>query len=177
MNQAALIVVDMQNGFIGSRTEQIIPAVEGLIMDWQKQNADNIVFTRFTSLAGGQYERLIGWKRLQVEPETNLCPQIAPLARNIINKNYYTAFTTELKELVSKQGWKTFGICGIATDSCVLKTAVDAFELGYTPYVLADACASHGGIEVHDAAIRLLGRFIGKNQIITSKEFIERFNK
>ncbi|WP_280431477.1 isochorismatase family protein [Nocardia brasiliensis] len=34
-------------------------------------------------------------------------------------------------------------LCGIATDACVLKTALDAFERGYVPWVVRDAVASN----------------------------------
>ena len=40
----------------------------------------------------------------------------------------------------------------------MLKTAVDAFELGMTPYVIADASASHAGPRAHEAGLYLLGR-------------------
>jgi len=63
-------------------------------------------------------------------------------------------------------------LCGIATDGCVLKTAVDAFERGIEPVVVVDACASHAGNAVHEAGLLLLGRFIGAGQLRSVADFV-----
>ena len=59
-------------------------------------------------------------------------------------------------------------ICGIDTESCVLKTAVDAFERDLTPWIVEDACASHAGPEPHYAGLLVARRFIGRSQIISA---------
>ncbi|WP_369183522.1 isochorismatase family protein [Streptomyces sp. Y1] len=61
-------------------------------------------------------------------------------------------------------------ICGIATESCVLKTAVDAFERDLTPWLLEDAVASHAGQAAHEAGILVASRFIGPGQIIKTAD-------
>jgi nicotinamidase-related amidase len=53
---------------------------------------------------------------------------------------------------------------------CVLKSAVDAFELGLTPYVIADASASHAGPRAHEAGLYLLARFIGARQVLSGDD-------
>ena len=63
-------------------------------------------------------------------------------------------------------------ICGIATESCVCKTAADAFERNLTPWVVTDACASHAGQEAHDAGLLVTGRFVGHKQLITTAELL-----
>lgn len=52
-------------------------------------------------------------------------------------------------------------------ESCVLKTAVDAFELDLTPWLIEDASASHADLAVHESGILVTQRFIGKGQIIS----------
>lgn len=59
-------------------------------------------------------------------------------------------------------------MCGIASDGCVLKTAVDVFEQGIVPVVLKDLTASHAGEAVHEAGILLISRFIGQDQVVES---------
>jgi nicotinamidase-related amidase len=63
-------------------------------------------------------------------------------------------------------------LCGIATDGCVLKSAVDAFERGIEPVVVTDACASHAGREIHEAGLLLLARFIGPGQLKSAADFV-----
>ena len=48
----------------------------------------------------------------------------------------------------------------------MLKSAVDLFEAGIEPVVLADHCASHGGRDCHEAGLKLLKRFIGEGQVV-----------
>jgi nicotinamidase-related amidase len=56
-------------------------------------------------------------------------------------------------------------LCGIATDNCVLASAIALFEGGYTPVVLGDACASHAGADYHDWGLKILRRLIGAAQV------------
>ncbi|MGH3693590.1 MAG: isochorismatase family protein [Pseudonocardiaceae bacterium] len=86
--------------------------------------------------------------------------------RRQIDKYIYTLFTPEGTRLVNERGWADLYVCGIDTDVCVLKTAVDAFEHNFTPWILKDACASHAGSQAHTAGLLVAGRFIGTNQII-----------
>ena len=78
----------------------------------------------------------------------------------IIDKYIYTLFTPEGTRLVAERGWTDLYVCGIDTDICVLKTAVDAFEQNLTPWILKDACASHSGPEAHTAGLFIAERFI-----------------
>ena len=74
--------------------------------------------------------------------------------------------------VVEGGGWQNLVICGIATESCVCKTAVDAFERGFTPWVLTDAIARHAGPAVHGAGLLVISRFIGARQLVASSAVI-----
>jgi nicotinamidase-related amidase len=80
--------------------------------------------------------------------------------------------TPELENYLREQQVERLVLCGIATDGCVLKSAVDAFERGIEPVVVTDACASHGGSEIHEAGLLLLGRFIGAGQLKSVADFV-----
>jgi nicotinamidase-related amidase len=169
-----LVVIDLQNGFIRSATKDVVPKIVDLVSTWTHAGGE-VVFTRFRNEPGSQYVRLMGWSRLEGSPDTDLVPEIQPLAKTIIDKYFYSAFTAEaFRDLAKRHGWHQFAIAGIATDSCVLKTAMDTFELGYTPIVLSDSCASHGGAENHDAALRILRRNIGPRQVVETSAFLEQ---
>lgn len=53
-------------------------------------------------------------------------------------------------------------MAGIDTDCCVMKTALDLFEIGIKPIVLSHYCASTGGNNIHLAALDMLKRNIGE---------------
>ena len=161
MATTCLIITDVQKGFINASTEHIPATVEALQRDY-----DHIVATRFFNPPQSFYRSLIGWDRFA--PGSADIP-LAFTPRDdavLIDKDTYTCLTPELRQKLDEWGGTQVHLCGIATDNCVLKTAVDLFESGIKPVVLAHATASHGGRACHEAGMLLLGRFIGADQVI-----------
>ncbi len=165
----------MQNGFMGSQSRHVIEPVINLIEECQRHEIPT-VFTRFHNNPASSYERLIGWKRLREAPETELVVDLLPYAKTVIDKEFYSAFTNEFNRFINEYDWKTIILCGVATESCVMKTAVDAFEKNLIPIVVSDACASHAGANIHQAGLMILGRFIGGAQIVTSTQLLQKLN-
>ncbi|MET7284198.1 isochorismatase family cysteine hydrolase [Kribbella sp. NPDC005582] len=172
-DNAVLIVVDMQNGFISEKSAPIIPPVVDFVRQWRDAGRP-YVLTRFLNSPGSLFERLIGWSRLETSPEIDLIPELQEFeddAVAILDKpNLYSYFSAEGLELAESHGWTDFVVVGIATESCVLKTATDAFEHGWIPWVVTDAVYSHAGEEAHAAGLLVTSRFIGRKQLITSAE-------
>jgi len=165
---SVLVVVDVQNGFIRPPSASVVPVIRDLVQRWRNAGGD-VVFTRYLNYPGSPFERMIHWTQLQDSPQIDIVPELQPAANRataVLDKTIYSLFSPEGKELVSSHGWTDLYICGIATESCVLKTAVDAFELDLTPWVIEDASASHAGQAAHDAGILVIQRFIGAGQII-----------
>lgn len=166
-----LLVVDVQNGFVNDRTRHVIDPVNALIHAFADRG-EWVAFTRFVNVEGSGYERWIGWTRFRTEPENAIHDEVETDGYPVFVKHGYTAFTDAFEAHVRALGVGRLVICGIATDGCVLKSAVDAFERGIEPVVVADACASHAGDEVHEAGLLLLGRFIGKGQLKSVRDFV-----
>lgn len=165
-----LIVIDVQNGFITDGSRGVVPVIASLVDRWQAAGGD-VVFTRYVNYPGSPFERLIKWTELSDSPQIDIVAELAPYAEKataIIDKKMYSLFADEAgRALVTDHGWTDIYVCGIATESCVLKTAVDAFELDLTPWLIRDASASHKGATVHDMGVFVTQRFIGEGQIIT----------
>jgi nicotinamidase-related amidase len=170
-----LLAIDMQNGFLGEKSLHVVSKVVTLAAECQRRSIP-LVFTRFHNREGSPYESLIGWRRLRCEEETDITEELSSFSAQIIDKDFYSAFTNDFERLQEENGWKTLVLCGVATESCVLKTAVDAFERNLTPVVISDACASHAGVDVHNAGLMILERFIGKDQIVTTVEFFRDYD-
>ena len=85
----------------------------------------------------------------------------------MVSKSGYTAITPDVLELVAARGWTDLYITGMDTESCVLATALNAFEAGLTPWLVTDACASHAGPAAHEAGLLVTGRLIGIRQLIS----------
>jgi nicotinamidase-related amidase len=165
--ELVLLVVDMQNGFLGPHSHHILPPVVRLVQEYKKRGLP-VVFSRFHNGPNSQYERLMGWTRLRSSPEIDISSDLQPYAQLVLDKNMYSAFTPAFNAMIEQQEWRVIAICGVATDGCILKTAVDAFEKGLIPIVVTDACASHAGDDIHRAGLLLLERFVGKKQLINT---------
>jgi nicotinamidase-related amidase len=171
-----LMVIDVQNGFLNAHSLTVVPNICRVIEACSRSGVP-ILFTAFMNTIGSPFERLIGWNKVRNPPETDLHESVRPFADILITKNFYTAFTSELDELVKKYGWTTILICGVATESCVLKTAVDAFERQLTPIVIADSCASDLGTEMHSMGLAVIEVLIGKDQIVSTDEVVTKLAK
>jgi nicotinamidase-related amidase len=170
-----LVVVDVQNGFITEYSKPVVSVIVDLVRRWRAAQGD-VVFTRYLNYPGSPFERLIGWTEMTDGPATELVNELTPYVgphTPVIDKNIYTLFTPEGAGLVEERGWTDLFVCGIDTEICVLKTAVDAFERGLTPWIIKDASASHSGPKAHDAGLFIAGRFIGTNQMIQTTSLSE----
>ncbi len=159
-----LLVVDIQEGFVNDYTRHIPKRVETLI---QRGSFDPILFTRFINTESGPYHRFIGWHACQDEPETNLTPEMAALAReeHVFTKPGYAGMPEDLTEYLRNNEIERITIVGIDTDMCVLKIAMDIFDLNIEPIVLVDCCASTAGLQAHLAGLAVLARNIGADHL------------
>ena len=161
MSGKTLIVVDVQSGFVNGHTRHVVPAVERL-----QTGCDRIYVTRFVNPPASPWRRFMDWRRFAEGPaDAEL--GIRPAAHAVIaRKDVYSCVNEDLlHDLRDRETAEVF-LCGIDTDACVLVSAVDLFQNGIRPVILAEACASHAGPEYHEAGLRLLERLIGKDQII-----------
>jgi nicotinamidase-related amidase len=174
IGSAALVVVDMQNGFVNHHSRHAVPAVSALAAQWSAAGRP-VIFTRYFNYPGSSYERFFQWHRLQQPPETDIVPELTEAAshsRAVIDKTGYTLFTPEAAELIGRASWTDLVFCGIATESCVLKSAADAFERGYAPWIVTDASASDAGPDVHNAGLVVARRLIGTGQLVTTEHVV-----
>jgi nicotinamidase-related amidase len=163
-----LVVVDVQNGFITEHSKAVVPVIVDVVHRWQAAQGD-VVFSRYRNYAGSPFERLMGWTKMIDGPEIDLVAELSPYAgpqTPVLDKYLYSLFTPEATHLIDQRGWTDLYLCGIDTDMCVLKTAVDAFERDLTPWVLEDACASHVDPEAHRAGLLIARRYIGAHHVI-----------
>ena len=162
-NKNTLLIVDVQKGFINESTLFIPKAVQKLQEDYQQ-----VFITKFINIEESPFRKLMSWHELSIgDPNVELA--FRPVKRAIILEK--TAYTCVDKYFLKcLENLTTVDICGIDTDACVMKCALDLFENGKTPRVLANYCASSGGTYYHKSALKILERNIGKEQIIYGKK-------
>jgi nicotinamidase-related amidase len=159
-----LLVVDVQRGFINEFTQHVPGRVKRLI---ELGQYSPVLFTRFVNSPGSPYRRLLDWHASAEPPETDLVDELVPFAdrRNIFTKRGLTGVPDQLADRLRVQRFSQISLVGIDTDMCVLKMAMDVFDLGIEPVVLVDCCASTAGLQAHLAGLAILSRNIGPHQL------------
>jgi nicotinamidase-related amidase len=159
-----LLVVDVQRGFLNEYTAHIPARVAQLI---RRGGHDPIYFTRFENPAGGPYRRFLGWDACARPPQTDLAAELERFADDgqIFSKPGYAGLPDALAGVLSDAGVEQITLVGIDTDMCVLKVALDLFDLAIEPIVLVDCCASTAGLQAHLAGLAVLTRNIGSHRL------------
>jgi nicotinamidase-related amidase len=175
VNDSVLVLVDVQYGFVSPASAHVIPRIAEFTRQWADSGLPYIM-TRFINSPNSLFEQLIRWSAMMPgTPEIEIVDELTemiPGATAVIDKPTYSLFNEEGAEFVSRHGWRNIVVAGLDTESCVLKTAVDAFELGLVPWVAEDLVYSHAGQFAHDAGLLVTGRFIGRGQIVQAQKLL-----
>jgi nicotinamidase-related amidase len=174
-DDSVLVLIDVQNGFVSPHSAHVVPRIAEFTRQWAAAGRP-YVMSRFINYPDSLFEQLIRWSAMMPgTPETEIVDELADLvpgAAAILDKPTYSFFNDEGAQLVARRGWTHIVVVGLDTESCVLKTAVDAFELGLVPWVVTDLVYSHAGKVEHEAGLLVTGRFIGRRQLARSVDVL-----
>lgn len=159
-----LLVVDVQNGFLNEYTAHIPPRIATLI---ENDSLDPVYFTRFVNVEGSAFRKILKWDGCAEPPETELADDLLVFAEEdrIFSKPGYAGLPDTLSERLVQDNVGQIAVVGIDTDMCVLKVAMDLFDLNIEPIVYVDCCASTAGLQAHLAGLAVLARNIGADQL------------
>ena len=158
---SALLIIDVQRGFINQHT-RAIPA----LVEKEQENYDLVWATRLEYSAGSPFltiRKLSGFGN--VDKPTELAFNIRADAKTIL-KNGYSAVSKEFLEELNGQNVTMVDLVGVDTDQCVLATALALFDANVTPKIIVDRCASTGGTNAHKAGLAILRRALGAHNLI-----------
>jgi nicotinamidase-related amidase len=159
-----LLVVDVQNCFLNDFTRMIPERITALAASG---NFCRVLFTRFENAEDSPYRRILDWHGCEDSPGIDLAPEIMPLVEPdcVYLKPGFTGIPGALAERLLAERPGEVAIAGIDTDMCVLKVAMDVFDLGFAPVVYVDCCASTAGLQAHLAGLAVLARNIGADNL------------
>lgn len=182
-SRTAMIVVDMQNDFVGPEaplgSAQALEVIDRLsaTLDFCRVNGLKVVYTAHVHRADGsdlgRYGDLyppIAERSALVEGTEGVLihPSVAPVdGEHVVRKHRYSGFfATDLDLLLRGWGVDTVVISGVTTENCCHATARDALYRDYRVAFLSDATATfdypdlgHGSLranEVHRASLAIL---------------------
>ena len=186
--RSALIVIDMQNGFINPESAQCIagakatvPALAAVINNCRARGIPVFFVTRVYRADGSDVEhsRFESWLRggkamspgCRDEISAEMPAEFGECERDyhIIKPRFSAFFHTGLDLMLRRLGIDTVILTGTTTPNCIRTTCYDALSLEYNVAVIED-CTSSATAEIQAANI-----FDMKNigaQILTAEEFI-----
>ena len=164
------IGVDLQEGFLSDRirgSDYVRRVCEFLA----GQDRSRVILTRFVNQPDSNFERLLDWPKMQAQDdETRLIGNLENQNFTIVQKLTYSSWVTEAKSRANELNCQQIVIFGLDAEACVLKTALDVFDAGLEPIVLADLCESSAGSDRNRTGLDLIASLTGVRQVIESSK-------
>lgn len=192
--RTALIVVDMQKGFLDPgeamevpQAREIVPRIQALLAIFREKRLP-VVFTQFVYsekiplLVGELHPEhrratpgaprgfgLPSSSCLEGEENVKIVPELGPLPDElVIPKHWYDAFNgTPLDGALRARGIRSLVFTGTMTDICVLASVVGAFNREYRCVVVEDAVATLWP-EIQQATLDIIRRAYAR--VVSAKE-------
>lgn len=187
-NRSALIVIDMQNGFINPASAQCIkgaaatvPTLAAVIANCRERAIPVFFVTRIYRADGSDVEhtRFSSWLRGGKAMSPGCADDISEAMPaefgecekdyHIIKQRFSAFFCTELDLMLRRLGIDTVILTGTTTPNCIRTSCYDALSLEYNVTVIED-CTSSATPEIQAANI-LDMKNIGA-QILSAEEFM-----
>ncbi len=160
----ALVVVDMQNGFLreGALASDdclgVLPAVVREV-DAALDSGAHVVFTADTHEPDDREFEVFPVHCVRGTAEAELADELRHYLGHdrvhLLPKRRYSAmFETEMEGLLHRYGIDAVRICGVCTDICVLHTTADLRNRDIAVTVVADATATFDGPDHPADAVR-----------------------
>ncbi|OGY98529.1 MAG: hypothetical protein A2855_00850 [Candidatus Liptonbacteria bacterium RIFCSPHIGHO2_01_FULL_57_28] len=160
----ALIVVDLEKGFITKHTKDLPRKIRSFIKR-RGGGYDLILFTQYRNHRRSSFVKHLGYDGFMSRDEYGIVDELEDFVSkdNLFKKYTYSSFVDKKLSSVLKRNKITeVQISGIDTENCVLTFARDAFDRDYKVVVLKDLCRSHSNPNLHKAALEIIRGNIGE---------------
>lgn len=172
----ALIIVDVQPGFLNTRSRYIIQNIKSLI---EKVPYDFYVESLFYAEQGSLWDRQTKWTLPKDEnfiTVKGIVEILKPKGCLHLEKSSKSAFkgNVDLHRELKKRNIKEVHIVGLDSNDCVLATAYEAFDLAYFTYVIEECTESSSGDELKKAGFKVLRHVnLTNNSCLEKIKFVE----
>ena len=92
-----------------------------------------------------------------------MVPELADLADHVVTEPTFGKWTAGLRAVIGDQ--PRLALAGVATDCCVISTALPAADAGASVRVVAQACAG-SSVEMHEQALGAMEMFAPQVTVI-----------
>lgn len=167
-----IIMIDNQVGFTTTnKTKEVSKKIVNLsnanIFDYQIAT----MYVNDESLKSNLFTRLQNWHFLKTENEYKYVDNLK--YDYSLTKYTYTCVNLELLTQIKINNDNKLPPCvflvGMDTECCVLKTAIDFFEIGIIPILLKPYTYSNSGLEATERGFKLYERLISPKAIVNKE--------
>ncbi len=180
---AALVVIDMQRLFGDPSSPWATPGYASIVKQIDELvtafGEDRTTFTRF--LIPDRWDG--SWVPYYRQWEAVTAPEAEPLMEltepwssrhpATLDRTTFSKWGDRLREAAGAS--RTLVLCGVATDCCVIATALPAADAGMFVRVVSDACAGATD-EAHEGALTVMRGFAPQIEVTTVAEELERLD-
>lgn len=160
----ALVIIDVQKGFINELTKEALKSIRNFIKRNQNKY-ELIVFTKYVNHEDSNFVKNLNWHGFMTRGQTDLALEIVEFVtdKNLFVKDTYGSFVNnKLYNVLKKHKVKQVELAGFDTENCVLTFARDAFDRGMSVVVYKKLTASHSSKKLHNAALEIIEENIGE---------------
>ena len=149
-----LVIIDCQTCFLQNTETAWVPyAISQLV---KSRRFDYVICTVFQNTPSSFFMKQLHWDGCVAASDLIVHDAVSAVSERIFVKHSYSCFTSEFLQFIHQQHIDKLYFVGVDTDACVLKSAFDAADYDIPFEVLEDYCASSGGEELHEAAVRII---------------------
>lgn len=162
----ALVIIDMQYGFINEYTKDLVDK----IVEYAKlSDFDDVVCTAYVNNENTACYKFEGWKEcMEGTKDSQVVDKILEVSSLLFEKDKYSCWNENFKRWVKENKIDVLYFVGVNTGCCVLHSAFDAYNDLQDCRVVSDLCGSTSGHESHECALKVLRECITKERVITS---------
>ena len=173
-----LVVMNLQNGLINTPEKTALS--QKIIELTRKHVFDRVVCVKFVNRDDGVFPKYHRFYDMHKGKEIELVDELT--ADLVVNRSIYTCVTEDFIERVTKinDGDKIqeLFLCGIGTDTSIMKSALDLFERDIKPIILTHYCIPHDNSAITQMkGITLISRMVSDkcivNKDINTKEDLQ----
>jgi nicotinamidase-related amidase len=178
-----LVVVDMQHVFRDPESPWATPGFDEIVQPIDRlvgAVGDRVVFTRYRvpeHPEGSWVAYFELWTEVTKPERRRWMDFVEPWASRrprILEKESFSKWGPELRDLAGES--MTLVLCGVATDCCVIATALPAADAGMFVRIVADACRG-ATADAHERALALAEGFAPQITLTTVDDELRRIGE
>jgi nicotinamidase-related amidase len=155
MGSKALLVIDVQYGFMKAGADVVVPRISQLTKTWP---AEDVYYLKYRNYPNSFFAKHLDWTDCMTGDDVNIVKEVYLEGRPVFEHFGYMP-PSELFAALRK--YEVVNICGVDTDACVMAAVFALWDAEIKPMVLEYYCASSGEENMHKAALGLMLRQFG----------------